>query len=162
MNTVAFDPTTREEEAFPLAFAFTVHENIAIVEMFLALFFRPTDYHCIHVDIKASDETLANIKSIVTCYQEMFPHSKIFLARNPVPVFWAQGGTMMEADMLCYKQLMELSETWKMVANVAGSELPFVSHQKFREVLKRSGGSVVYVMPNDIPGRQTEHYQLKR
>ena len=45
LNTVAFDPMTREEEAFPLAFAYTVHENIAIVEMFLALFFRPTDYH---------------------------------------------------------------------------------------------------------------------
>ena len=153
---------TREEEAFPLAFAYTVHENIAIVEMFLALFFRPTDYHCIHVDIKASNETLANIKSIVKCYQEMFPQSKIFLARNPVPVFWGQGGTMMEADMLCYRQLMVLSEAWKMVANIAGSELPFVSHQKFREVLKRSDSSVVYVMPNNLPGRQTEHYQLMR
>ena len=104
---------------------------------------------------------MATVKSIVTCYEEMFPQSKIFLAQNPVPVFWGRGGTMMEADMLCYRQLVKLSETWKMVANIAGSELPFVSHQKFREVLKRSGGSILRIGPNNLPQRQKEHFQLR-
>ena len=43
-----------DEEAFPLAFVHLIHDNVGIFEMFLAVMFRPTNYHCVHVDTKVS------------------------------------------------------------------------------------------------------------
>ena len=65
MKTVAFEPTTNEEKAFPLAFAFTTHNNIGILETFLALYFRPTDSHCVHIDDKASPYTHRQDNTVV-------------------------------------------------------------------------------------------------
>lgn len=51
-------PATDAEREFPLAFAFTVHEQIGITEMFLKLMYRPVDSYCFHVDKKARTETI--------------------------------------------------------------------------------------------------------
>ena len=131
--------------------------------MFLAVYFRPSDAYCIHIDTKVSPDVLTPFKRVVTCYQEKFPQAKIFFAERPIPVYWGKGGSIMEADMICFKQLLQLSDAWKMGANIAGTELPFVSHQKFREVMKRSGGNI---MPRKIyadqTGRQLRLYRKDR
>ena len=40
------------EKAFPLAFVHLVHNDVGIFEMFLAVMYRPQNYHCVHVDAK--------------------------------------------------------------------------------------------------------------
>ena len=162
MPTVAFDPPTRDEEILPLAFAFTVHKDIAIFELFLALYYRPSDAHCIHVDHKSSVETLSAVQHLVGCYKKKFPQATIFIAAKSIPVFWGYGGSIMEADMICYRELKERSKMWKMVSNVAGTELPFVSHQKFREVLIRAGGNVLDIKRNEEKYRQKNVFEIKR
>ena len=37
---------------FTIAFSHAVHHHVGIFELFLALYFRPKNLHCIHVDIK--------------------------------------------------------------------------------------------------------------
>lgn len=41
LRTVGFEAASEAEAEFPLAFAFTVHKEIGIFEVFLATFFRP-------------------------------------------------------------------------------------------------------------------------
>lgn len=158
----ALAPTTEAERDFPLAFAYTVHKDIGILEMFLALYLRPMDSHCIHVDAKASHEMHHAVERIVKCYSEQFPKADVFLPRKSIPVFWGYGGSIMEADMICYKELKNRGRRWEMVANIAGTELPFVSHQKFREVLSRAGGNVMEIQRNRNKDRQRNFYEKKR
>ncbi len=63
-------------------------------EMFFSLAFRPGDSHCIHVDVKASDEVKKAINGIVKCYTESYPKSNVFVATNPVAVYWGHISTL--------------------------------------------------------------------
>ena len=65
IDTFAFEPVTSAEKRFPLAFSFQVHLHIGILEMFLALYFRPTDSYCIHVDEKAGRDVLQAVNGIL-------------------------------------------------------------------------------------------------
>ena len=58
-----------------------------MLEVFLALTFRPWDSHCIHVDVAAPEETRAAVERIVGCYKELFPHGNIFTVRGIVCQF---------------------------------------------------------------------------
>ena len=55
-----------------------------MLEVFLALTFRPWDSHCIHVDVAAPEETRAAVERVVGCYKEFFPHGNIFTVRGIV------------------------------------------------------------------------------
>jgi len=65
----AFQPLSKEELAFPLAWAFSAYHQIGILEMFLASSFRPNDPICIHVDAKSSDISWMAAKQLIGCYQ---------------------------------------------------------------------------------------------
>lgn len=162
ISSNGFAPITEEEIATPLAFAYTVHKEIGILEMFLALYFRPTDAHCIHVDAKADPHTFKTVLSIVQCYNKLFPESLVFMARQSIPVFWGAGGSILEADFICYRELMARSEKWKYVGNVAGTELPFVSIQRFRQRLKDSNGFSINLSFNTHGGRMKQYWELDR
>ena len=43
-------------ERFSLAFAHMVHKDISILEVFLSIYFRSDNFHCVHVDAKASQD----------------------------------------------------------------------------------------------------------
>ena len=162
INSNGFDPPTPEEKEWPLAFAYTVHKQIGILEMFLALYFRPTDAHCIHVDAKAKPEIFKTVLGIVQCYNKVFPQSLVFMPRQSIPVFWGAGGSMMEADAICYRELMARSKKWKYVGNIAGTELPFVSIQRFRQKLRRLGGNSMAIARNNDPSRLEKIYDTLR
>ena len=59
-----------------------------ILEIFLALTFRPGDSHCIHVDPKADEATTRAIKAVVSCYNHKFPNATVFEVPHPISVFW--------------------------------------------------------------------------
>ena len=86
----------------------------------------------------------------------------LFVAKRSIPVFWGNGGSIMEADWICYRELAEKEHKWKRVANIAGTELPFVSIQRFREKLKNAGGSVMEIASNTHPKRQKQYYETIR
>ena len=126
--------------------------------MFLSLYFRPTDAHCIHIDAKADPKVFKTVLGLVHCYNEVFPNALVFIPRQVIPVFWGLGGTLMEADFICYRELMARSDKWKYVGNVAGTELPFVSIQRFRQKIKDSNGVSVSVGKITKFGDRMQHY----
>lgn len=162
INSNGFAPITQEEMKTPLAFSYTVHKDIGVLEMFLSLYFRPTDAHCIHVDAKADPKIFKTVLSIVNCYNEVFPESLVFMPRQVVPVFWGTGGSTLEADFVCYRELMARSNKWKVVGNVAGTELPFVSIQRFRQKLKDSNGFSINLSYNINLDRVKHYWEMER
>lgn len=162
INSNGFAQTTTEELETPLAFAYTVHKDIGILEAFLSLYFRPMDAHCIHVDAKADMGIYKTVQSIVRCYNEVFPESLVFISRQSIPVFWGKGGSMMEADIICYRELISRSNKWKYVSNVAGTELPFVSIQRFRQKLRDANGNSIRITRKKFPHRHNHIYEIMR
>lgn len=122
--------------------------------MFLAAQFRPVDSHCIHVDPKASPQIKNTVNSIVKCYNEKFPETNLFVAKYPVPVYWCHG-SVLEADLICLRELNERDKTWKMFLNPAGTEMPMMTHQDMRAWLQANQeGNFLDVSINDDPSRQ--------
>ena len=72
----------------PLAFSHTIHQQPGILEVFLALTFRPGDSHCFHIDPKSSDTTTKAMESIISCYNQRYPNTTMFAVPHPVPVYW--------------------------------------------------------------------------
>ena len=154
--------STPEERAFPLAFAITTHHEIGILEMFLALYVRPKDSYCIHVDEKAKPVIHRAAQAIVNCYNEMFPKTDIFIASRTIPVYWGNGGSILEAELICYRELLRRNKAWKAMADIAGTELPLVSVQRFRENIKNAGGNIMHIMYNPAKERQTQSWEIRR
>ena len=84
------------------------------------------------------------------------------MASHRIPVFWGNGGSILEADLICYRELLATNRKWKMLASVAGTELPLVSIQRFRERLEEAGGNAMQVMANPNKERQSQHWEIQR
>ena len=163
VDTHGFSQVTKEEEETPIAFSIKVHREIGILEMFMALYFRPSDAYCIHVDAKASREVFATVNGIVNCYNHMFPKAAVFMPRQSVPVFWGTGGSILEADWICYREFHELGNQWKYLTSVVGTELPLVSIQRLRYVLNKNKGNVVVINEkNRNTDRQLQFWEIQR
>lgn len=128
--------TEEAQDFYPIAMSHSVHDQIGILEMFLALMFRPQDLHCIHVDLKASEEVMTAISGVVKCYKQKYPTSEIFIPKYRVPVFWGYD-SVLEADMICMRELLKSEKPWKVYINPAGSEMPLVSNRVLRGELKK-------------------------
>ena len=66
-------------KSISLAFTHMLHHQVAIYEMFLALYFRPNNFYCVHVDIKSSDLIRKTVESLVNCYSKKTTAGKIFV-----------------------------------------------------------------------------------
>ena len=62
-----------------LAFSHMLHHQVAIYEVFLVMYFRPNNFYCIHVDVKASDLIRKAVENLVQCYSNKTTTGKIFV-----------------------------------------------------------------------------------
>ena len=62
-----------------LAFSHMLHQQVAIYEVFLAMYFRPNNFYCIHVDVKASETIRNTVERLVKCYATKTTTGKIFV-----------------------------------------------------------------------------------
>ena len=62
-----------------LAFSHMLHTQVAIYETFLAMYFRSSNFYCIHVDRKAQDIVRQAVEGLVKCYSTKIGTGKIFL-----------------------------------------------------------------------------------
>ncbi len=147
--------------------------------MFLALAFRPGDSHCIHVDIKASEGVKEAIKNIVKCYKEAYPESNIFVATNPVSVYWGHISTLeviqkfsdefastqhflFQADLTCLRALLLRDDRWQFYINPAGTELPLLPIETMDQVMSMHSTSVVDSFRSRWKVRQERMWTLAR
>ena len=80
----AFDPEIIEYERkelsrVNLAFSHMLHHQVVIYEAFLAMYFRPNNFYCVHLDVKASDLIRKTVERLINCYSNKITTGKIFL-----------------------------------------------------------------------------------
>ncbi len=114
---------TIEELKSPLAFSIVAHSQLGLLEAQLASIFRPHNAYCLFVDGKAPDAFKDSVQDLATCYKEHFPSSQIFVLAHAFPVFWADI-SLLQADMVCLKELLLRHNSWKFFINQAGTSLP--------------------------------------
>ena len=84
--------------------------------------YRPFNSYCIHIDSRADPEFRQNIQSMAKCYQDVFNVSNI-LVISEIPVIWGLD-SILKADILCFRLLIEKFPSWTALVNIAGSEYP--------------------------------------
>eukprot|EP00095_Tigriopus_kingsejongensis_P001394 maker-scaffold205_size259573-snap-gene-1.44 protein:Tk01394 transcript:maker-scaffold205_size259573-snap-gene-1.44-mRNA-1 annotation:"beta- -galactosyl-o-glycosyl-glycoprotein beta- -n-acetylglucosaminyltransferase isoform x2" len=131
-----------ENNSYPIGFAFSMHHQPAILELFLASSFHPQDSYCFHLDPKAPKGVQAAFLSLIRCYQESFPNSTLILVPDPVPVFWAHF-SVLQADLKCMRALRQADSQWKTYINPAATELPLHPLGQIRRTLRLSNDSIV-------------------
>ena len=62
-----------------LAFSHMLHHQVVIYEAFLAMYFRPNNFYCVHLDVKASDLIRKTVERLINCYSNKTTTGKIFL-----------------------------------------------------------------------------------
>lgn len=118
------------ERDFPLAFLFNVHTSIQQVVRFLKAVYRPHNFYCFHVDVKASQI----LRSIVTRLSQCLPN--VVSARKVYDIMYA---TIDQVDGLrsCYKELLQRRDwKWKYAINLCGRELPLKTNLEIVQILK--------------------------
>ena len=130
---------TKEESDFPIAFSILMHENVEQAERLLRMIYRPQNFYCIHVDLKASDTIQAAIRAITNCFDN------VILPIKQVGVRWAEY-TVLEAELACMEALYKASDRWKYFINLTGRDFPLKTNWELVQILK------VYNGANDIDG----------
>ncbi|TRY73679.1 hypothetical protein TCAL_10160 [Tigriopus californicus] len=162
MPTNAFHNVSVEEWKLRFGVAHSLHTQIGIFEMYLALHYRPVDSHCIHLDLKASDKVKSAVRSLVRCYKLKFPGSMFMIAKLEIPVYWGWD-SVLEADLVCLRLLLEHDTRWQYFMNPAGTELPLVSYRAFRRKLVENNLNNVIQFESDAPKHRQGHpYKMVR
>ena len=103
------------------------------------------DSHCVHIDPSAPLKTRRALEGIIRCYQEKFPQANIFPAEFPIKVYW--GMNILEADLICMRQLLKLDREWKYFLNPASTEMPLMTIEETVNVLMANGKDILEVYP---------------
>jgi len=111
----------------------------AQVERLLRLIYRPHNLYCIHADAKSSAAIRHAIQAIASCF------SNVFVASKSVDVHWAEF-SLLEAELICLRELFERPERWFYYVNVMGREFPLRTNQELVKIFKAYNGS------NDVDG----------
>ena len=64
------------------AFSHMLHHQVAIYETFLAMYFRPYNFYCIHLDLKANDVIRKALESLINCYKNRLTTGRIFMVNK--------------------------------------------------------------------------------
>ena len=101
---------------------------------------------------------------IVSCYQQIFPYSNIFISKYSIPVYWGDI-SVLDADLICYRQLLDRDKRWNVVINPAESQLPLKTINQIRASLiglKGRGVIEQYENPVHFRVRQKTPVYMKR
>lgn len=89
----------------------------------------------------------SSAKAVVRC----LPH--VFVASPPVTVHWGKV-SIVEAELLCIRQLLDYSGAWKYFINLVGRDFPLKTNAEIVAILRTYNGS------NDVDGTRNyaKHY----
>ena len=130
---------TKVEEEFPIAFSILMFKDVWQFERLLRAIYRPQNVYCIHVDVKAHNETKKVVAAISSCF------NNVFLGSKQSDVRW---GTMsvLEPELTCMQDLWYKSEAWKYFINLTGQEFPLKTNYELVQILTAYNGA------NDLEG----------
>ncbi|XP_037539603.1 beta-1,3-galactosyl-O-glycosyl-glycoprotein beta-1,6-N-acetylglucosaminyltransferase 3 [Nematolebias whitei] len=126
-------PLSEEEKHFPIAFSIVIHEKIEMFERLLRAIYAPQNIYCIHVDLKSPLEFQTAVRSIVSCFPNVFIASKL---ENVLYAAW----TRVQADLNCMKDLLKSNVQWKYLLNTCGTDFPIKTNREMVMALKALNG----------------------
>ena len=91
----------------------------------MASLFKPHNAYCIYIDKKAASDFVEKAQKLIDIYKFKFPSSVLFIAPDPIPIFWSDF-SLLQADLECMEHLLKAHQTWKYFVNQAGSAMPTV------------------------------------
>ena len=95
------------ESSPKLAISYLIHSNPGLFEILFHLMFRPQNSYCIAIDPKSSAKDQECFHSVIKCYQEKFPNTKIFIIQDD-PIYYL-GYSILNADLNCLEILYNSS-----------------------------------------------------
>ncbi|XP_041370615.1 N-acetyllactosaminide beta-1,6-N-acetylglucosaminyl-transferase-like [Gigantopelta aegis] len=119
--------SSREELDFPLAFSIVVYKDVVQFERLLRAIYRPHNYYCIHVDVKAAASTHRAVGLISECLEH------VLVVQRPVAVTWGKF-SVLEADLLCMRELLRHGP-WRYFINLTGQEYPLKTNREIVNIL---------------------------
>jgi len=137
------EDTTEEERQFPIAFSLLAYENLEQTERLLRMIYRPHNVYCIHVDAKAWEEMHQGMIAISNCFDN------VFLAKPPVKISWGKI-SIVHAEILCMRQLLDTHKRWKYFINLVGRDLPLRTNYELVRILQAYDGA------NDVQASRYE------
>ena len=135
----------QEELDFPIAFSILTYENVEQTERLLRLIYRPQNAYCIHVDAKSPPSMHAAMKAIADC----FDPDTVFVASPPIRVIYATF-SIVDAEMLCLRELTRRKPGWKYFVNLVGRDFPLRTNLELVRIFRAFNGS------SDIYGSRHE------
>ncbi|KAJ8034543.1 Beta-1,3-galactosyl-O-glycosyl-glycoprotein beta-1,6-N-acetylglucosaminyltransferase [Holothuria leucospilota] len=132
-------PNSKEEEAYPLAYIIVTHKEVAQVERLLRAIYQPQNVYCIHPDKKSSEIFHNALRSLASCFENVFIVSKVLSVQYA-------GFTRLQADVNCMSDLLQTQVQWKYVMNLCGQDFPLKTNLEIVRQLKAYNGH------NDITG----------
>ena len=110
------------------------YEQFEQNERVLRLIYRPHNFYCLHIDAKSPLTMHRAAWSVSSCLPN------VFVAHPPVNVTW---GTIsvVHAELLCMKQLLNLNSGWKYFINLVGRDFPLRTNLELVRILKAFGGA---------------------
>ncbi|KAM4579432.1 beta-1,3-galactosyl-O-glycosyl-glycoprotein beta-1,6-N-acetylglucosaminyltransferase-like [Fundulus diaphanus] len=120
---------SKEEEDFPLAYSMVVHHKVQNFERLLRAIYAPQNIYCVHVDEKAQPSVKVAIRSIASC----FPN--VFMVSRAVSVVYA-GWSRVQADLNCMADLYNASAEWKYFINLCGQDFPLKTNLEMVRMLR--------------------------
>lgn len=133
-------PASDDEFRFPIAYSLVVYKDFEQFEMLLRAVYQPQNIYCIHVDRKAQRQFQDKVGKLIKC----FPN--VYLASKSYHVIWGRMGVI-EADLICMRDLLIRHKTWKYFINLTGQEFPLKTNWEIVQQLKTSNNkSLVHAL----------------
>ena len=125
-------PVSREEADFPLAFSILMYKDVEQFERLLRAIYRPQNFYCVHIDVKASSAVHDAVRAIASCFRN------IFVPQRLINVVWSMF-SVLEAELICMEELLRYK--WKYFINLTGQEFPLKTNLDIIKIVKVLNGS---------------------
>ncbi|XP_045688674.1 beta-1,3-galactosyl-O-glycosyl-glycoprotein beta-1,6-N-acetylglucosaminyltransferase 7-like [Phyllostomus hastatus] len=142
-------PLSAEEGSFPLAYVVAAHEELVPLVRLLRAVYAPQNVYCVHVDGRAPEEHRAAVRTLASCFDNVF-------ITSPRTEPGAQPGlTRLQADLSCMEGLVHSGVQWHYVINLCGRDFPIKTN---REIVRyiRSKGNGKNITPGVIQVAKTK------
>jgi hypothetical protein len=150
-NSISDVYVTDEEMNFPLAYSIVMYTDVKQMMMLLRAIYRKHNSYCIHLDAGSDLEMQLQMKRLI----KHLPN--VFLAENPVRVIHSTF-TVLEADLICMKQLLRKSRKWRYFINLTGQEYPRKTNLELVRILRSMNSSNLMSKEVLLPDRVWKRY----
>ena len=131
---VSPEDITDDERRFPIAFSLLTYDNLEQTERLLRLIYRPHNVYCIHVDEKSPTKLHGALEAIASCLDN------VFIAKPPIDIYWGKI-SVVHAEILCMRQLLDVHKHWKYFINLVGRDFPLRTNYELVKILQAYDGA---------------------